>query len=209
MQIEVITVSPFQQNARILVCEDTKEAIIVDPGDEAERILERVKNLGVKVTHIWATHGHIDHVGAVHPLQQKLQVPFYMHKGDAAMLENLPLQGAQFGLTIKDIPVVDKYIDENDTLSFGKCTCSILFIPGHSPGSVGFLFGKDLIGGDVLFSDSIGRTDLPGGSFAVLKQSILEKLYVLPDDTIVHPGHGPNTTIGREKKSNPFVSLKN
>ncbi|BBM81983.1 MBL fold metallo-hydrolase [Candidatus Uabimicrobium amorphum] len=207
MQIEVLTVSPFAQNARILVCEKTKKAVIVDPGDEAQRIIKRAETLGAEVAYIWATHGHIDHVGVVHEIQEQLKVPFYMHKDDEEMLNSLPIQAKHFGLEINDVPKVDRFIDESDTLSFGECSCSILHIPGHSPGSVGFLFGKDLIGGDALFAGSIGRTDLPGGCFQTLRKSILEKLYTLPEDTVVHTGHGPNTTIGREKYHNHFVRV--
>ncbi|WP_372369996.1 MBL fold metallo-hydrolase [Candidatus Uabimicrobium sp. HlEnr_7] len=207
MRIEVLTVSPFAQNARILVCEETKKAVVIDPGDEVERILQRVQALKVEVEYIWATHGHIDHVGGVYEMQQKLQVPFFMHKDDEEMLKSLPIQGQHFGLVINDIPQVDRFIDESDTLSFGNCSCSILHIPGHSPGSVGFLFGKDLIGGDALFADSIGRTDLPGGCFETLKKSILEKLYTLPEETIVHTGHGPNTTIKQEKYYNSLIRV--
>lgn len=208
MQIEVITVSPFQQNARILICPETKKAVIVDPGDEAQRIMDRVKELEVDIQYILATHGHIDHIGAAAQIQKEWDLSFFMHKADQFLLDSLPLQCVQFGIPPLSPPNVTRYIEIGEIFEVGNLKGKVLFVPGHSPGSVGFLFGNDLIGGDALFAGSIGRTDLPGGSFTVLERSIQEELYTLADEVVVHSGHGPNTTIGQEKAHNPFVRPK-
>ncbi len=205
MRIERISVGPFQQNARILVCEKTREAILIDPGDEAGRIGKKIEDMGLKVLYILGTHAHIDHIGAVSILQKEFSLPFYIHKGDAELVKSLPMQAAKYEIEGVEIPLIDRYIEDGDIFSFGECQGKAIHTPGHSPGGVSFLFGEDVFVGDVLFSNSIGRTDLPGGSFAILEKSIREKLYTLPGSTRVHPGHGYSTTIEYEKAHNPFV----
>lgn len=204
MIIEIIVVSSFQQNCRILYCEDTKEGILVDPGDESEKILYKINQLGIKIKYILGTHGHLDHIGAVKEIQTALQVPFCIHKDDEFLLQCIQDQAEFFGWHSVEQPNIDKYLQDGDTLSFGKYTGMILHTPGHSQGSISFLVGKDILVGDLLFAGSIGRTDLPGGSFQSLLHSLQEKISALPDNTIVHPGHGPSTTVGYEKENNPF-----
>lgn len=204
MIIEIIVVSSFQQNCRILYCEDTKEGILVDPGDESEKILDKINRLGIKIKYILGTHGHLDHIGAVKEIQTALQVPFCIHREDEFLLQHIQDQVEFFGWHSVEQPKIDKYLQEGDTLSFGKYTGMILHTPGHSQGSISFLVGKDILVGDLLFAGSIGRTDLPGGSFQSLLHSLQEKISALPENTIVHPGHGPSTTVGYEKENNPF-----
>ena len=205
MKIEVIVVSPFQQNSRIIICEKSKQAVIIDPGDEAERFAQKIAQLEVTPSYILATHGHIDHIGAVADLQQRLQLPFYIHEADRQFVDNLPLQATFYGMSGCRQPQVTRYIEDGEIFTVGELQGKAIHTPGHSPGSISFLFGKDLFVGDVLFAGSIGRTDLPGGDFKTLRTSIITRLYCLDPDTRVHSGHGPTTTIGREMTDNAFV----
>lgn len=205
MKIEVLVVSPFEQNARILICEKTKQAILLDPGDEADRFLDKIEEYNLLPQYILATHGHIDHIAAVHSLQKKLSIPFYIHKDDEDLVKSVVEQGNMFGISDLEVPKIDRYIQEGDIFTLGEYSGKAIHTPGHSRGGVSFLFGDDLFVGDVLFAGSIGRTDLPGGNFNILKKSIQEKLYTLPSQTRVHPGHGDSTTIGHEKRNNPYV----
>jgi len=205
MIIEVIPVSSFQQNARIISCEDTKEAILIDPGDEETKLLDRIQKKGVTIKYIIGTHGHIDHVGIASQMQSALHAPFCMHKDDAFLLERMLVQADFFNWGKVEIPRIDRFLNDGDVFCFGNYEVKVLHTPGHSPGSISLLIGRDVIVGDLLFAGSIGRTDLPGGNFDVLMKSIKEKLYPLPETTKVHTGHGPNTTIGYEKLNSPFL----
>lgn len=205
MRIEVIPVSPLQQNARLVICEDTNEAILIDPGYNSERIIEKIKDTGVTVKFILATHGHIDHIGAVKAVKDILGIPFYMNKEDLIFFDSLLQHSMMFGMPNCQVPEVDVYVNNGETFSFGNLKIQSIHTPGHSPGSISYLIGNDIFTGDVIFSGSIGRTDLPGGSFQILEKSIKERLYTLPSDVVIHPGHGPSTTVGHEKSTNPFV----
>ena len=205
MQIEVIVVGPIFENTRLLICEKTKEAVLIDPGDEADRIKQKIDNLQITLKYIFATHGHVDHIGAVAPLKKMFNVPFYIHKGDEGLVKRIPLQASLVGMNKVEVPQIDKYIEDNDIFMFGKLHMKAVHTPGHSPGSISFLVNGKAFVGDVLFSGGVGRTDLYGGDFNTLQKSIKEKLYTLPDATLVYPGHGPTTTIGHEKVNNPFI----
>lgn len=203
-----ITVGPFQENCYLVHCDETGEGYVVDPGDEAERILEVIRETGMKPKAVINTHAHLDHVGAVSEICEALDLRFHLHADDQFLLEGLPDQAAMFGLPAPRVPAVDEVIVAGAVYSVGPHELEVLHTPGHSPGSVCFYDGKEtLLGGDVLFAGSIGRTDLPRGSFAQLERSIREKIYVLPDPVVIFPGHGPATTVGREKTSNPFVHI--
>ena len=207
MKIQTIVVSAFEQNSRILTCEQTGKSVLIDPGDEAEKLLQIIENSDLKIEYILATHGHIDHIGAVAKIQKALQIPFYINNGDKGFIDALPEQAKRLNFLNDSIPRVDGDIEDNSILRFGSCQLRAIHTPGHSPGSISFLAEDDLFVGDVLFSGSVGRTDLPGGSFAILEKSIRERLYVLPPETKVHTGHGPSTTIKREQQFNPYVHL--
>jgi glyoxylase-like metal-dependent hydrolase (beta-lactamase superfamily II) len=204
--LECLVVPPFESNCWILGCSETEEAVVIDPGDAAG-ILQTLKTHQFTVKYLIHTHGHIDHVSATATIQQQTGAPVLLHEADQILLDNLTLQGTMFGLTAPPAPTVDKYICEGDEINWGQHTLSVIDTPGHSPGGVCLnLEGEQILfAGDTLFQGSIGRTDLWGGDSEQLLDSIQEKLWRLDDDTIVCPGHGPRTTIGREKRENPFL----
>jgi glyoxylase-like metal-dependent hydrolase (beta-lactamase superfamily II) len=189
----------------VVGCSETREGVVIDPGDEIERVTAKVEAHGLIIKYILLTHGHIDHVKEVVPLKKKIDVPVLMHRDDLFLLEALPQQAAAFGLTFSGIPSIDRHLEEGDKVAFGTHEFSVLCTPGHSPGSVSFVERAVVFSGDVLFAGSIGRADLPGADHATLIDSIKVKLLPLDDDLIVYPGHGPATTIGRERRSNPFL----
>ena len=204
--LECLVVPPFESNCWILGCGETQAAVVIDPGDETS-ILQILNAHGLTLKYLIHTHGHLDHVSATAALQQETEAPVLIHEDDQILLDNLGLQGTMFGLASPEPPTVDKYIYEGDRIDWGEHTLSVIETPGHSPGGICLnLEGeKVLFAGDTLFQDSIGRTDLWGGDYEQLLDSIREKLWPLDDDTIVCPGHGPRTTIGREKRDNPFL----
>ena len=204
MEIITVTVSPFLSNCHILVCKDTKEAIIIDAGDEKEKILAPIIKNQWKVKFLINTHAHVDHTSAVAAIQQELAIPFYLHEKEKIVLDNLLASQQMYGFGDGTVPIPE-VINPLETLPFGNHEITIIETPGHSPGGICLLVDEHLFAGDTLFDGSIGRTDLLGGSMPVLLQSIAEKLLVLDENTIVHCGHGPNTTIGKEKRTNPFL----
>jgi hydroxyacylglutathione hydrolase len=206
--VTCLTVSQLAENAYLVGCDETKEAIFIDPGDEPARLLKAAEDGGFKVVKIVNTHGHFDHVGAVMAIKDALEVPFYLHKEDEPLLERLLQVGPMFGIGDGRLPVVDHYLEVGQTVEVGNLSAEVLFTPGHSPGHVSLHFADEgcIFSGDVLFAGSIGRTDLPGGSIAVLMRSIEQVLLALPAETVVYTGHGPATTIGHEKTNNPFLT---
>ena len=208
MIIKVEVVSPFQENCYIIGDEQSKKGAIIDPGDEADRILDVARQTGLDFQFILNTHAHLDHVGAVLEVKTELSIPFYLHKEDQFLLDTLPQQAAMFGLRIDEPPAVDFYYGPNAEIKLGGLTFKIFHTPGHSPGSICLYEASESVvfGGDVLFQGSIGRIDLPGGDFETLINSIRTSLFVLPDETTIYPGHGPSTTIGHEKRFNPFLN---
>jgi hydroxyacylglutathione hydrolase len=212
LSIQVFTFNPFQENTYVLH-DETKEAVIIDPGcyeaDEKEELEEFIENKGLKVIMLLNTHGHIDHVLGNAFVKDRFKVKLYIHKKDEPVMKAVSAYASNYGFYQYQEATVDDYLEENHVISFGDQQFKILFVPGHSPGHVAFYNEKEkvVIGGDVLFQNSIGRTDLPGGNFDTLIKSIHEKLFTLPDDVVVYPGHGPKTSIGYEKINNPFCAL--
>lgn len=207
MIFETLSVGPLQCNCAILGDEKTGEAIVIDPGDEVHRISEILIRHKLKCTYLIHTHTHFDHVGATAQLQQKGGGRIAIHKEDLPMFENLPMQAALFGFAPPQSAGVDLFLKDGDEVRCGDIRLEVMHTPGHSPGSISFhLQGKMLFAGDTLFMGSIGRTDLWGGSFDEIIKSIRQRFLTLPDETPVHCGHGPATTIGRERRSNPFLT---
>ncbi len=204
VKIYPLVVGKLQTNCYIL--QSGKEALIIDPGDEPDRIRKFMADLGAKPSLIVATHTHFDHVLGVESLKAETGAPFSIHKDDLPMLEAMQARVQQFmGFNVPPPPKVDSFLKHGDQLTLGNETIRILHTPGHSPGSIS-LEGKGYVfTGDALFNQSIGRTDLPGGDYQTLIRSIKEQLFLLDDDTLVYPGHGPETSIGDEKLVNPFV----
>ncbi|MBN8973433.1 MAG: MBL fold metallo-hydrolase [Rhizobiales bacterium] len=205
----IIPVTPFQQNCLLLWCENSRRAVVFDPGGDVPAIVEAIKKVGVTVEQIWLTHGHIDHVGGAAELRDMLNVPIVgPHIDDKFLLDHVVESGAGFGMTGVRNFTPDRWLNEGDKVALGEMTFEILHCPGHSPGSVVF-FNREMRFahvGDVLFNGSVGRTDLPGGSHARLIQSITDKLLPLGDDVQFICGHGPGSTFGHERQTNPFLN---
>jgi hydroxyacylglutathione hydrolase len=205
----IIPVTPFEQNCTLLWCEASRQAVVIDPGGDLERIRQTIAQVGVTVEKIWLTHGHIDHAGGAAELKESLGGVLIEgpHRADLFLLEHLAETGRSFGLSGGRNVTPDRWLDDADQVRVGELVFNVLHCPGHSPGSVVF-FNLDqrlVIVGDVLFRGSIGRSDLPGGDSQTLIRSITDKLLPLGDDVAVIPGHGPTTTIGHERMANPFL----
>ena len=207
LKVEVIENGPFVENALVLWDEETKQAVLVDPGDEPDRIAGCPRVLGLTVTKIVCTHAHIDHAGAVGELKRRLGVPFALHRAEAPVLASMAAQSSMFGLGRVEAPEVDEWLEEGDAVEVGSIGGRVIHTPGHTPGGCSLFFEADriLVAGDTLFQGSIGRTDLPGGSFEQIISSIKDRLLPLGDDVTVYCGHGPQTTLGMEARHNPFL----
>jgi len=208
MKIIVIPVTPFEQNCSLIICEETNTGAIVDPGGDAQRILSIVKKQGVNVDKIILTHGHLDHVGGTQLVAKALSIPVIgPEKEDLFWLEQLELQSQNFGLPNTKSFEPTRWLTEGEIVTVGNIKLKVLHIPGHTPGHVALFDpqSKQVIVGDILFSGGIGRFDFPRGNQQQLISGIKNKLLTLPGETIVYPGHGPTTTIGKEKISNPFL----
>ncbi len=203
--VHQLSVGPLQVNCFVVACQRTREAMVIDPGEDGPRILQLAESNGYQVKKIVNTHGHFDHIGANQPVKEATGAVLMMHEADLPLLQNARNHAQAYGLTVSPSPDPDKFLNEGDVFSVGEQSFSIFHVPGHSPGSICLLSDGHLFVGDVLFAGSVGRTDLPGGDFDALIEGVREKLFRLPAETIVHPGHGPDTTIGREKQMNPFV----
>ena len=210
MIIETRAVLPFQKNGYVVGCETTGEAVIIDPGDEVDMLVAFVKERSLLVRRVLLTHAHVDHVTGVGRAKQVFDVPVYLHRDDQFLYDAAPQQAAFFGLHCPPLPPIDKYYD-GTSLSFGQYDVTVHHTPGHCPGGVCLAVGltgakkEDLFVGDTLFAGSIGRTDLPGGDAATLIRSITTVLFAFGDSARVHSGHGPSTTIGQERRTNPFL----
>jgi glyoxylase-like metal-dependent hydrolase (beta-lactamase superfamily II) len=205
----ITPVTPLQQNASILWCEKTKKAVAIDPGGDTDVLLDVIREHGVTLEQIWLTHGHLDHAGGAAAMKRATGVPIIgPHRDDKFWLDDIPAHAAKYGLTGLEAAEPDQWLEDGDTVSVGELSFDVVHCPGHTPGHVVFV-NKDLkiaFVGDVLFQGSIGRTDFPKGNHADLIASITQKLWPYGDDIRFVPGHGPMSTFGQERTSNPFVA---
>jgi len=211
VRIDRAAVEPFFKNGYLVSCETTREAVLIDPGDEVEALLAVARRDALRVQAILLTHAHLDHVTGVGRAKAALDVRVWLDRADLFLYDETVEQGRMFGLDVEQPPPVDAFYDPETPFRFGAYIVDVLRTPGHCPGGVCLAIGsaaskaRELFVGDTLFAGSIGRTDLPGGDYETLIRSIRDVLFAFPDDTIVHSGHGPDTTIGAERRTNPFL----
>ncbi|MBZ5558361.1 MAG: MBL fold metallo-hydrolase [Acidobacteriia bacterium] len=212
MIVESQAVGPFFKNGFVVGCERTRDAVLIDPGDEVASLLAFAEREKLTIRHILLTHAHVDHVTGVAAAKRALGVPVYLHRDDQFWYERAVESGAMFGLKVEPQPPIDVYYTPGQVIAFGDYEARPHHTPGHCPGGVCLQIGRhgdagrELFVGDTLFAGGIGRTDLPGGDYATLIASITNVLFAFGDEAIVHPGHGPDTTIGRERRTNPFLN---
>jgi glyoxylase-like metal-dependent hydrolase (beta-lactamase superfamily II) len=209
--MEIEAVAPFYKNGLVIGCEQTREAVLIDPGDEVDQLLAIAGRQSLSIRHILLTHAHIDHITGVEAAKKAFNVPIYLHRDDLFLYDHAVEMGAMFGMKVRPAPPVDIFYTPGQVIAFGSYEAVPHHTPGHCPGGVCLEIrkkgepGKDLVVGDTLFAGSIGRTDLPGGDLQVLLTSIRDVLFAFGDDARVYPGHGPATTIGQERRTNPFL----
>jgi hydroxyacylglutathione hydrolase len=206
MLVETVPVGPLQVNCYIVGCAETRQAMVVDPGAEGERILQLLESMELQLQLVVNTHAHFDHIGGNALLVQQTGAELLLHPADLPLLTRAAEHAAGFGLSTTPSPQPTRLLQEGDRVEFGNLGFAVMHLPGHSPGGICLYGHGHLFAGDVLFAGSVGRTDLPGGDHRLLISGIRQKLMVLPAATVVHPGHGPDTTIAAEQLHNPFVA---
>src|SRR5262245_13246760 len=211
MIVESQAIGPFFKNGYVVGCEETREAVLIDPGDEVAGLLSFAERQSLAIRHILLTHAHIDHVTGVAAAKRALGVPVYLHRDDLFLYERAVETGAMYGLSVEQQPPIDVFYSPGQIVTFGTYEVRWHHTPGHCPGGVCLQMGKkgvpgkELFVGDTLFAGSIGRTDFPGGDYQTLIAAIRNVLFSFGDDAVVHSGHGPDTTIGQERRTNPFL----
>jgi glyoxylase-like metal-dependent hydrolase (beta-lactamase superfamily II) len=205
--IEKLAVGPIMANCFVIGCEATREGAVIDPGAEAERIMDVVRAADLKITRIINTHGHFDHVGANRRIKAATDAELIIHPLDAPMLDKLDQMAGAFGMSVENSPPPDRTVEEGEQIAVGELTLAVLHTPGHTPGGISLHSDGHVFVGDTLFQGSIGRTDFPGGDYDTIIRSIREKLFKLGDQVVVYTGHGPETVIGQEKQFNPFARM--
>lgn len=205
--LRYLTVGAFSENSYVLGCPAGGRGVLVDPGGEVPALLQMAEEAGLEIEAIWLTHAHLDHVLGLHEAVAATGAPIWLHPDDRVLYDAAPEQGEAFGFPIAPLPPVDRALAAGQTLRLGELAVEVLAVPGHAPGHVAFWLpaARRLVAGDVLFAGSIGRTDLPGGDYHTLMRSIREIILPLGDDVEVFPGHGPPTTVGAERRTNPFL----
>jgi glyoxylase-like metal-dependent hydrolase (beta-lactamase superfamily II) len=212
IQIHAFTFNPFEENT-YLIYDETGEGVVIDPGcyekSEKDALVQFIETQKIKIKYLLNTHCHIDHVLGNEFVKGKYNVPFLIHRNEEPVLRSVKVYAPSYGFNLYQEVLPDGYLAEGDTVSFGNTSFEVIFLPGHAPGHIGFYHKESLslLSGDVLFEQSIGRTDLPGGDFNTLIHSIRQKIFTLPEEVTVYPGHGNTTTVGEEKISNPFCGL--
>lgn len=204
MLLKTIAVGPLGVNCYLIGCERTGTGVVIDPGDDAPVILNAIKMSQIEINYILLTHGHVDHVAHLSRVKQETGAQFLMHQDDIFLLKGLFAQALMFGLPNPGNPRPDRYVTDGEEITIGELKIKVVHTPGHSPGSVTYFVENKLFVGDLIFAGSIGRTDLPGGNYQTLIRSVENKIFTLPDEIGIYPGHGPETTVGQEKATNPF-----
>lgn len=204
--LKSLVTGELKVNCYLLACPETRQAMVIDPGGESRRILEILRENDFTLKMVINTHGHFDHVGGNRALLEATGAELLLHPADAAILQGAPDHAAMFGCRpIDPSPKPTRFLDDNEEVALGELRLKVLHVPGHSPGGICLLTDGRLFSGDTLFAGSIGRTDLPSGDQAALMRALRDRVLTLPDETLVYPGHGPETTIGRERRHNPFL----
>ena len=193
------------KNGYVVSCRDSSHAVYIDPGDEAPELLRWIDEQELELICVVNTHAHLDHISGIGVVKEVWNVPVYLHQEDEFLYKAFPEQARQFGLEYPPLPPLDYYLHPSQQLGFGDMVLRVLHTPGHSPGSVSLVIDDSVFCGDLIFADSIGRTDLPGGSYSILLESIRRKILPLGDETKLFPGHGPPTTVAQERRTNPFL----
>lgn len=199
-------VGPIQTSIYVLGCKQTGEAVVIDAGGESDALLAEIDERNWELVAIWQTHAHVDHVAGLNELKDRRDAPILLHPNEQPVYDEVVRQGAMFGFDIEPLPPVENYVEDGELVNVGELEAKVMLLPGHSPGSVAFYLEDQALffGGDVIFAGSIGRVDLPGCDPEAMKES-LERVKSLPDETIILPGHGPSTSVGQEKRANPFL----
>lgn len=205
-EVVTLTNGVFAENCFIIADTESKEAVLVDPGEEADLFLRRLDTEGLRLRAVWLTHAHLDHILGVRAVVDRTGVPVLLHPDDRSLYDNAVQQGSWFGMRVDQPPPPDGDLRPGEGISVGALSFEVRHVPGHSPGSVAFVGEGVAVVGDALFKGSVGRTDLPGGDWETLLASIQEQLLTLPDHTVVYSGHGPQSTIGHERNTNPFLT---
>ena len=206
MIIRTLVVGPIQSNCYIVGCERTREAAVIDPGGDADRILTTLAKDKLRCLYIINTHGHFDHSADNKRLKEVTRAQLLIHRADAPMILHQSTGGGMWGTHVDNSPPPDRYLEDGDIITFGDISLKVLHTPGHSPGGISLVTDRVVFVGDTLFAGSIGRTDFPGGDYEGLLWNVREKIFTLGDDVVVYPGHGPKTAVGRERKTNPFFT---
>ncbi|MFQ6109933.1 MAG: MBL fold metallo-hydrolase [Candidatus Aminicenantales bacterium] len=205
MKFESVIVGPLETNCYLVYCPESLECAVVDPGAEPSKIFRLIAEMGLHPVTLLNTHGHIDHIGANRDIKDRFDIPLLIHRLDEPMLKSVLQSELSFFMGAKSSPSPDEYLEDGGQIKIGLSSLKVIHTPGHSPGSVSFLGDGFLLSGDTLFNGGVGRTDLPGGSWSELEKSIRDRILNMPDEMTVLPGHGPSTTVGQEKRFNPFI----